>query len=153
MKRACHVPAHIAVTLVLAAALGTFAPVAHSACAAPELHLRPVAPYAPGDTIRVQGLYWTGGCQDVIMCTQGYLGTKCPTFDPAAPARNIVISLREVDGGAATEVVLAKGIDASTGFRFSVEVTLPTVPGGRYQLVADSPDTGERPSEPFRVAA
>ena len=49
--------------------------VARSSCVAPELLFQEEdSPIAPGDTVAVRGRYWTGECNDVISCTNGYGG-------------------------------------------------------------------------------
>jgi hypothetical protein len=131
--------------LSLAVLFGGYMPEAHSACAAPEIWVTGHGPYQTGDVITIRGKYWTGSCNDTVVCTTGCLGrSSCSRPEPAEPAEEIHIAL-------ANKAYTTRLADGLTGLSFALDVKLPNVPTGTYRIVGSSPATGSWRSDPIQI--
>jgi hypothetical protein len=120
--------------LILAAAsaavLGAFSIPSHADCAAPTVTAPKTA--RPGETITVQGEYWTPECNDT--CSVGCGGESCG--EPARPAAGLRIAIKPAKGPESSEVQLAEGIVADDELRIEQNVIVPEyVQPGRYIIL------------------
>jgi hypothetical protein len=122
-------------------------PAGESVVRRPHLKIAQEPPFAPGQTLDVKALAWTGDCNDLNIC--GCL--SCSGGEPARPGTNTVLFLRPVDDTTGkSDIVLLEGLDANEDLRFEVHVTLPDVPKGMYTIVG-SFDDGLGGSARFRI--
>jgi hypothetical protein len=132
-------------SLTLAVTLGAFAPAAHSSCVAPQISIAGGGPYHVGDSVTVRGRYWTGECNDTIVCSSGCFGRQsCSGGGPPTPAQSISLALR----GHGRSIPLA---DNLSGLAFAVDTQIPRIAPGEYRIVGNSPDTGPWHSEPVEI--
>ena len=97
-----------------------------------------------GDTISVEGQYWTTECNDTIVCSVGCGGESCEGGEPAAPASGLRIAIKPANGPVSSEVQLAEGIKADAELRIAQNVIVPTYfqPGRYVILVGNEQDFG-----------
>ena len=144
----------IVLAAVVAAALGTFATPSGADCAAPAVTVPRTADL--GETIFVQGEYWTSECNDTITCSVGCGGESCEGGEPATPADGLRIAIKPADGPEGSAVQLADGIVADDELRIEQHVVMPTsLEPGRYViLVGNEQDFGAwYESDVIRVTA
>jgi hypothetical protein len=132
----------LALAGVVAAAIGTFATPSHADCAAPVV-TAPMTTHL-GDTISVQGEYWTTECNDTVVCSVGCGGESCEGGEPPAPADGLRISIKPADGPEGSAVQLADGIVADDELRIEQRVVVPMYfqPGRYVILVGNEQDFG-----------
>jgi hypothetical protein len=131
---------------VAAAALGTFTTPSHADCAAPTV-TAPTTAHV-GETISVQGEYWTTECNDTVVCSVGCGGESCEGGEPATPADGLRIAIKPVEatpmGPEGSAVQLADGIVADDELRIEQDVIVPAYfqPGRYVILVGNERDFG-----------
>jgi hypothetical protein len=97
-----------------------------------------------GETITVQGQYWTNECNDTQVCSVGCGRESCEGGEPATPADGLRIAIKPTDGPGGSEVQLAEGIVADDELRIEQNVSLPEYfqPGRYVVLVGNERDFG-----------
>jgi len=89
-----------------------------------------------GETITIQGQYWTTECNDTQVCTVGCGGESCEGGEPATPANGLRIAIKRSDGPESSEVQLAEGIVADDELRIEQNVIVPEYfQPGRYVIL------------------
>lgn len=109
---------------------------ARADCGGPTIRVVPTKAEAE-EAITVVGEFWTDTCDDVGGVPGGGCFSTDDGFDEGHPIQNIEISLRPVKGA---EPIRLETVDAEDDFAFRLEVALPLLEPGRYEILAHSDD-------------
>lgn len=116
---------------VIGAGLTFYIPPSGAGCAGPEVAVdRRRA--RPGETVVVTGQFWFDGCNDT---GGGSCFGPSPSEEVETPIEGIDVDIKRK--GSSRKVRVVENVDADERFRFEAAFAVPSLPPGRYVLVAN----------------
>ena len=137
----------ILLSFALLSSLSVLSPMPISAsCAGPEIDIAGKvgrgAPVSPGESLKVTGRYWNSGdCEDTDSSGGGcaWLGQTEAELEAEdeQPYRDLILTLRGPLGRRAQNSIRLGVVPEMVGGRFSLDVVVPDVPDGVYEITND----------------